>query len=192
MNKVQIVFNSHVDKVSILDILTTSGSYEIEVVNNYNNEATNNFILDLDDLDSTGLNAMYNVLDNASFLIESAALIWKVERDGLDFDLTNSFIRDVTSTTGSLTAIPDNTQLKARFEIPGFETSNYREIDLWYNEDFNPTDLVLLREIGIELTGNGGAFTIANDTDCKVNFSKPSGVTDVYVIDDPNSATIIT
>lgn len=192
MNNVQIIFNSHVDKVSISDVLTAIGSYEIDVVNNYNNDALNVFVLDLDDLDTTGLNAMYNVLDNASFLIENAALIWKVVRDGLDFDLTNSFIRDVASTTGSLTAIPDNTQLKARFEIPGFQSTNYREIDLWYNEDFNPTDLVLLREIGIVLTGNGGFFTIANDTDCKVSFSKPSGVTDVYIIDDPNSENIIT
>jgi hypothetical protein len=53
---------------------------------------------------------------------------------------------------------------------------------VFFNDDFNPSDLTALAEIGISLTGNGAGFTVANDIDCRVSFRKPGAVPDVYII----------
>lgn len=191
MSKIQIIFNGHEDRVSITDILTALSSYEVEVLNKYADTGVETYTLDLDDLGGTELEAFLNVVDNTNWLIEEAALIWKVERSGKTFNLNNSFIRDAISTDGTLTKIPDGTPLKGRFEIPGFVENTVVDIDLWIAEDFNPTDLAALAVIGITITGDGGYFTIANDTACRVSFSVPSGATDLYIIDDVSAAITI-
>lgn len=191
MIKIQIILNGHEDRVSITDILTAVSSYEVEVVNKYADTGIEIYTLDLDDLGSTELEAFLNVVDNTNWLFEEDAYIWKVERSGKTFNLNNSFIRDTVATDGTLTKIPDGTALKTRFEIPGFEVNSFRDIDLWIAKDFNPTDLDLLAEIGITITGDGGYFTITNDTACRVSFSIPSGTTDLYIIDDVNAAITI-
>jgi len=183
-NKIQIVLNGHVDRADIIAALTADSSYPVDVVNNYQFGSSAVYVLDLNDLDATNQEAFYKTLDNANHLIEADALIWKIERSGKVFNLNNSFVRDAVSTAGTLTKIPDGTPLKARFEIPGFETNTVVEIDLWIAEDFNPTDLTALASIGITIDGDGGYFEIDNATECKVSFSVPSGATDVYIIDD--------
>jgi hypothetical protein len=190
-NRIQIVLNGHVDRADIIAALSADSSYIVDVVDNYVNPETV-YPLDIFDLDATNKEAFYKTLDNANHLIEADALIWKIVRDGKIFSLNSSFVRDAVSTDGTLTKIPDGTPLKARFEIPGFVTNTIVEIDLWIAEAFNPTDLTALEAIGIEITGDGGYFTIDNATDCKVSFSVPSGATDLNIIDDPESATIIT
>jgi hypothetical protein len=190
-NRIQIVLNGHVDRADIIAALSADSSYIVDVVDNYVNPETV-LSLDIFDLDATNKEAFYKTLDNANHLIEADALIWKIVRDGKIFSLNSSFVRDAVSTDGTLTKIPDGTPLKARFEIPGFVTNTVVEIDLWIAEAFNPTDLTALDVIGVSITGDGGYFTIDNTTDCKVSFSVPSGATDLYIIDDPESATIIT
>jgi hypothetical protein len=190
-NRIQIVLNGHVDRADIIAALSADSSYIVDVVDNYVNPETV-LSLDIFDLDATNKEAFYKTLDNANHLIEADGFIWKIVRDGKTFSLNSSFVRDAVSTDGTLTKIPDGTPLKARFEIPGFVTNTIVEIDLWIAEAFNPTDLTALEAIGIEITGDGGYFTIDNATDCKVSFSVPSGATDLYIIDDPESATIIT
>jgi len=188
--KIQIVLNGHLDRAEIVAALAADSTYIIDVVDNYVNPET---VLSLDvfDLDATNKEAFYKTLDNATHLVEAAALIWKIQRTGKVFDLNDSFVRDAVSTDGTLTKIPDGTPLKACFEIPGFAVNTIHEFVFWIAEDFNPIDLTALDAMGITVTGDGGYFEIANLTECKVSFSVPSGVTDVYIIDDPNSATAI-
>lgn len=181
MSDIQIILNTHVDRQKIIDALTTDSSYVVEVVDNYLTNST--LVLDLNDLDATNKEAFYKTLDNATNLIEADALIWKIIVTAKEFDLSGSYVRDAVSTDGTLTLLTLGTPLKVKFEIPGFETVNYREIDLWYDDDFNPTDLTALAEIGISLFGNGGKFTVTNAVDCKVSFKKPDLATEVYVID---------
>lgn len=191
MSKIQIVFNGHLDRAEIIAALAADSSFPVEIINKYQLGADDVFTLELNDLDSTNKEGFYKTMDNANYLIEADALIWKIKRTGKVFNLNTSFVRDAISTDGTLTKIPDGTQLKARFEIPGFDVNEYREIDLWIGEDFNPTDLGLLAEIGITIDGDGGYFEIDNATACRVSFSVPSGATDVYIIDDVDSNVTI-
>jgi len=191
MSNIKIILNGHVDRPDIIAALAADSSYEVEVVDNYVSPETS-YVLDIFDLDATNKEAFYKTLDNANHLIEEDGLIWKIQRSGKTFDLNDSFVRDAVSTDGTLTKIPDGTPLKARFEIPGFVTNTVVEIDLWIAEDFNPTDLTALEAIGVEITGDGGYFEITNTVDCKVSFSKPTAATELYIINDPDSSTIIT
>jgi len=191
MSNIKIILNGHVDRPDIIAALVASSSYEVEVVDNYVSPETS-YVLDVFDLDATNKEAFYKTLDNANHLIEEDGLIWKIQRSGKTFDLNDSFVRDAVSTDGTLTKIPDGTPLKARFEIPGFVTNTVVEIDLWIATDFNPTDLTALEAIGVEITGDGGYFEITNTVDCKVSFSKPTAATELYIINDPDSSTIIT
>jgi hypothetical protein len=189
-NKIQIVLNGQVNRADIIAALTDDSSYEVDVLDNYVAPGTS-YVLDINDLDSDNKEAFYKTLDNANHLFEADALIWKVKRDGKAFNLNSSYVRDAVSTAGTLTKIPDGTPLKARFEVPGFESSTVVEIDLWIAEAFNPTDLTALEAIGIEVTGDGGYFEITNTIECKVSFSKPSAATELYIIDDVESNTVI-
>lgn len=190
-SRIQIVLNGQVNRADIIAALTADSSYEVEVLNNYVANDTDVYILDLNDLDSDNKEAFYKTLDNANHLIEADALIWKIKRVGKAFNLNSSYVRDAVSTAGTLTKIPDGTPLKARFEVPGFESNTVVEIDLWIAEDFNPTDLTALEAIGIEITGDGGYFEITNTTECKVSFAKPTTATEVYIIDDASANQVI-
>lgn len=190
-SRIQIVLNGQVNRADIIAALTADSSYEVEILNNYVANDTDVYILDLNDLDSDNKEAFYKTLDNANHLIEADALIWKIKRVGKAFNLNSSYVRDALSTAGTLTKIPDGTPLKARFEVPGFESNTVVEIDLWIAEDFNPTDLTALEAIGIEITGDGGYFEITNTTECKVSFAKPTAATEVYIIDDASANQVI-
>lgn len=190
-NRIQIVLNGHVDRAEIIAALSADSSYPVDVIDNYVDIGSST-VLDLNDLDSDNKEAFCKALDNSNYLIEENALVWKIKRNGKIFNLNNSFVRDTVSTSGTLTKIPDGTPLKARFEIPGFITNTVVEIDLWIGESFNPTDLVALSDIGISIDGDGGYFEITNAIDCKVSFGVPSGVTDLYIVDDAAASNIIT
>jgi hypothetical protein len=142
-------------------------------------------------LSAARLEAFCKVIDNSTYAIELGALIWKIKLASKTFNLESSYVRDRLATDGTLTAMPDGTPIKVRFEIPGFSTTTTREIDLWYNTAFNPTDVADLLDLGITLTGDGSEFTIANTIECKVTFRKPTGATDAYVIDYANGSTTI-
>jgi hypothetical protein len=192
MSNIQILLNGHVDREKILtELASDDAAYVIEVVANYAG-ISETFILDLQDLDATNQEAFYKTLDNATALIEADALVWKIEKSGKTFNTEASYIRDSVSTETPLTVLEDGTPLKLVFEIPGFLENTVVEIDLWYNDDFNPTDITALAAIGIDLTGNGSEFTIDNAGDCKLSFRKPTSVTEVYVIDYDFSNEIIT
>jgi hypothetical protein len=189
-NKIQIVLNGQVNRADIIAALTADSSYEVDVLDNYVTPGTN-YVLDINNLDSGNKEAFYKTLDNANYLFEADALIWKIKRNAKVFNLNTSYLRDAVSTAGTLTKIPDGTPLKARFEVPGFETNTVVEIDLWIAEAFNPADLTALEAIGIEITGDGGYFELTNTIECKVSFSKPTTATEVYIIDDVESNNVI-
>jgi hypothetical protein len=191
MSDFQIVLNGHVDRQTIIDALAASSSYIIDVKNYFSNDAAEDFTIDIADLSSLQKEAFYKAIDIAYFEIEENAFVWKIVKTPKTFNLENSFIRDRLSTETGVTPIADGTPLKVRFETAGFLTNPYVEIDLWYNDDFDPLDVTALADIGINITGNGAEFTIDNAAECKVSFSKPSGVTDVYVIDYKQSDEII-
>lgn len=187
----KVIFDKYVDRDNVAAAIAL-GSFEVAVVNAFTDEVGENFTVDVADFDSTNKEAFYKTIDQMTFPIAENAVIWKIEKTSKTFNLENSYVRsELTSGKGS-SDIDDGVPLKVRFDIPGFVTSNFREIDLWYNTDFNPTDIDLLAEIGIDLTGNGSEFTIDNAVECKVSFSKPtSGVSEVYIIDYPNNNEII-
>jgi len=190
MSKIQIILNGHVDRETIAAALIDDSSYVVEVVDNYSDTPTT-YNLDIYDLDSTNKEAFYKTLDNASNLIEDTGFVWKVVRTGKSFKTEDSFVRDAVSTELPLTELDDGTPLKLIFETPGFLVNTATEIDLWYNQDFNPTDLAALADVGIVLSGDGKAFSFTNTTDCKVYFRKPSGATEIYIIDYDGSNDII-
>lgn len=191
MSKIKIILQGTVTRGEIDAILAAIHTYPIAVVNNYKADKSEVYTLELNDLYPTSIDSFYTVLDSASFLLEENASIWKFVQTGKTFNLENSFVRDILSTALPLKGLTAGTALKMRVEIPSFTENGFREIDLWYNQDFNPADVALLAEIGVVLTGNGAEFTIANDTECKVSFSKPTGVTDVYIIDFDKTNEII-
>jgi len=178
-----IVFLRNTDRKLIEDAITDT-SFPIVVENKFYSDGPASYTVEAADFDATYQEALKKVVDKVLFPLQSAALVWKMVKSSRTYNLENSYVRDAVSTETPLTALTDETQLKVRFEIPGFSSSNYREIDLWYNDDFNPTDLDLLAEIGISLSGNGAEFTIHNDIECKVSFSKPTASTEIYIIDD--------
>lgn len=191
MNKVQITINSQVDRAVIAADIA-AGSFNIDVINNFNPGEIEATVIDVASFDTTTAEAFKKVLDALVFPIEENGFIFRINKVTKTFSLYESYFRDVTSTVKPVTPIDDGTPLNVRFEIPGFSSNNFRNITLFYNQAFNPADVALLLEIGIVLTGDGLAFTIANDVECKVSFSKPVGSTELYIIDNPFLAQIIT
>ncbi len=190
MSKLQITLNNQVDR-AVIDADIALDGFAIAVINSFYPEGLATVTIDAADFDGTLLEALKKVVDKAVFSLEENAYVWKIERVSKTFNLNDSFIRDVLSTEPILTKIPDGEPIKARFEIPGFASDNFREIDVWIAEDFAPGDLALLAEIGITITGDGGYFTITNSVECKVSFYKPVSAIVGYVIVDPNAQTVI-
>lgn len=188
MSKVKIVFEGHVDRDAIITALTIDSSYLIDVVAPDGSVSS----IELNDLDSTNKEAFYKTLDNATYLFEADAFVWKIKTVDKTFNLDNSFVRDAVSTGPTLTSLTDGTPLKVTFETPGFLTNTAVEIDLWYNQDFNPTDIAALAAIGIDLSGNGLEFSIDNTIECKISFRKPVSASEIYVIDYDFEGQIIT
>lgn len=182
-SSIKITFSENIDRDKI-DAYFTEGYFPVTVETPFYADGSPSYMVDVATFDTTYLEAFKKTVDKMLYGLEENALIWRIVKSTKTYILINSYVRDNVSTARPLTAIPDGTPLRVRFEIPGFSSSNYREIDLWYNEDFNPTDLTLLAEIGITLTGNGQEFTIANDVECKVSFSKPTSATEIYIIED--------
>lgn len=190
MSNIQIVVNGHVDQQSIQDALVT-GAYVVDVVNNFRADKEPLYSIDLNDLSSDQQQGILKTIDIATNAIEAGALIWKISKTGKNFNLEDSFIRDSVS-TATRTLLIDGTPLKMRVEISAFVINVFREIDLWYNQNFNPADLDLLSEIGIGIVGIGSKFRITNGSPCKVSFSKPGAAADMYVIDYGANDEIIT
>ena len=183
MSKIQIILNGHVDRDAITSALIADSSYIVEVVNNYSADGSENYNLDLNDLNSVNKEAFLKTLDNATYLIEQDAFVWVIAKSDKTFNVEASYVRNAVSTSRVLTALSDGTPLKLVFETPGFETNTLIEIDLWYNDDFNPVDVESLASVGIVLTGNGAEFSFTNTVPCKLYFKKPVAATEVYIID---------
>jgi hypothetical protein len=162
-----------------IDRRNVANDTQIELENVYLNEPA--FPVVFEDLSSNEQEGLLRVLDFQTFAAEENAIIWEIEQVGKVFDLTSSFVRD-NKDTDTRTAITTGQSLIATFEIPGFDVNPSREVVLFYNDDFNPSDLDDLAELGITLTGNGSGFTVSNTTDCRVTFRKPGAVSEVYII----------
>lgn len=188
-NPIQIIINQHVDRYAVQSTIDASEPYLVDIINNCQ-EGESVSVLDIASLDATNLEAFYKLMDQASYLYEAAAYVFRIEKIDHAFELTNSYIRDVLNTNATSGMI-NGQPLKMRVEIPGFAGTNSREIDLWYNENFNPADLDLLAEIGVELVGDGSNFVLNNSIECMVTFSRPSSITDLYAIDFPLKDEVI-
>lgn len=185
MSDIVITLNKKIDQSTVTDETT------IRLVNNYAPEADAVLDTTYGDLPSGEQDELLSVLDYLTYEIEPDAKVWNIVRTGKEFDLSTSYIRDRESTTPPGEVIPDGDSLLIRFEVPGFETGSVREVNLFYEEDFNPAELTALEEIGIEITGNGTTFEITNVIECRVSFSKPELISDFYIINDPGINNII-
>lgn len=185
MSDIVITLNKKIDRTTVVNETT------IRLVNNYAPEADAVLDTTYGDLPSGEQEELKSVLDYLTYEIEPDAKVWNIVRTGKEFDLSTSYIRDREGTLPGGTPIPDGDSLLIRFEVPGFETGSFREVNLFYNDDFNPAELTALEEIGIEITGNGTTFEITNVIQCKVSFTKPELVTDFYIINDPGINNVI-
>lgn len=189
-NAIEIVFNSHFDRNSIQDIIDSTSHFYVGVTNNCQEGESIN-VLDIAGLDATNLEAFYKLMDQASYLYEQFAYVFRIDKTDHVFDLSNSYMRSDEISTASPSGMINGQPLKMRVEIPGFAGTNSREIDLWYNENFNPADLDLLAEIGVDLVGDGSNFVLNNSIECMVTFSRPTAITDLYAIDFPLKDEVI-
>lgn len=188
----QIILDKNIDR-DVIAAAVSLGSFLVQVKNEYVTGASEEFDVDIADFDATFLEAFKKTVDKMTFPVAEDAIVWKIEKTAKTFNLENSYVRDALASGKGASALDDGMPIKVRFEIPGFSVNNFRVIDLWYNTDFNPTDIDLLDEIGITLSGNGSEFSIVNVIDCKISFSRPtSGVSEVYIIDNPYTNEIIT
>ncbi|WP_157486200.1 hypothetical protein [Flavobacterium sp. Leaf359] len=185
----KITFLERNDADDIAKKISDSVPMEIEIENSYAELKESS--ISVNDMDTATLAALYKLSDACTYTFEDGAYVFVVRLSGKDFDLTDSYIRDAADIVKPMPAIPDGTVLMARFEIPGFGTNSFREIPVWYNTAFDPADLVSLSEIGISLTGDGGAFTITNNTDCRVGFFKPETAPERYIIDYDGEGQVI-
>lgn len=183
-----IVYNQRIDRENIADATVM----EVAVAYNYSTAIVANETVDLKTLGSTDLEKFCKVIDYATFLVEENAFIWKIKRSAKVFDLTDSYVRDAESTATPLTAIPNAKPLKVLFEIAGFASNRTLEMSLWKGNSFLTGELNDLRDAGIIVTGNGNSFEVENTIETRISFVKPSGVTDVYVIDKRYDNDIIT
>lgn len=180
-----IIFDKYEDRDSILAAIAL-GSYKVKMQNAFITGAPEDIIVDVVDFDSTYREAFLKTVDQLLFTTCENATVWKVARDAKTFNLENSYVRSALVSGVATGVLTTGVPLRVKFEVPGFLTSLQREIDLWYNDDFNPVDVAALDEIGVTLTGNGSEFTIANLVETKVSFSKPVGVSGLYVINYDN------
>lgn len=184
-NTVQISFLNVVDRVAI----EAETIYNIDVVENYVNNTTT--VVDINAFDSTTKEAFKKVFDELTFAFNQDAYIFNIDLSVKTFDLSTSYKRTVKNTTGPLTAFTAGLPYELNFETPGFGTFYTKTISAWYDQNFLVDDLADLRDMGIVLTGNGKAFTISNTVQCRVSITKPSVVTDLYIINNVFSNTII-
>lgn len=182
-NKIKIVISGHADGNLIDAAVIDPGYFLIEVENKFLDNSQGKSDINLATVNKRYSDAFKDVIDFAAYIFEENAFVWKISLSNNILKLENSFIRDKMDTNGILTNMPDGKPLKMKFEVPGFSSSNYREIDLWYNQDFSPADLSILEEIGITLTGNGREIHIVNAIECKISFSKPPAIAGSYIID---------
>lgn len=185
MSDVVITMNKKIDRSTVNNDTT------IQLVNNYSAEAEVLTDLKYSDLDAGEKEDFDSLLDRLTWEIEVNAIVWNIVRTGKEFDLTTSYVRDEESSMPPATALTTGQALVVRFEIPGFETGTVRELNLFYNDDFNPAELTDLLDIGITVTGDGSVFTITNTIECKVSFYKPELVVDFYIINDVGQNDII-
>lgn len=171
-----------VDRQLIEQSITLDSFFNLGVINGYFPDGDPVQVINIADWDSDYIEAFKKVIDAVTFAVHENALVWKITETSKTFNLENSYVRDGLSTAGTLTALDDNTQIKARFEVPGFLGPTLVEIDVWYNAPFNPADIASLAAVGIAITGDGKAFTVANKTEFKLSFFKPTGAASNYVI----------
>jgi len=148
-------------------------------------------VVDVSSLGTTLVDAWKKIIDHLSFQYEEDALIWKIAKVSKTFSLAKSYVRDTETTDGSLTALTTGTPLLMTIEVPTFSGVDSVDVALWYGTAFNPTDLSNAAAIGVTITGDGTTFTIDNDRECKIYFSKPTSATLSYVIDYPTYNEVI-
>jgi len=185
-SKMKIQLYQPINQDLIDAFLTSTEPFEIDV--DYMGETST---IDLNDYSTGVKNAIKTVVDAVTFGFEAGAFVFHIIKDGPDFDLSESYLRNRQDTSGTLTDLDDATPLMMRVEIPGFSQNQFRDVIVYYNQAFNPADVDLLEEIGVTLTGDGLNFSIAALTQCKVSFYKPDLATQQYVINYDKSNEII-
>lgn len=183
MSKVRIIVDANVDQLSIDNDLATDGLFPVSIENRYAIDLDTQVVLDVLPTDLALIEALKIVMDAATFKFMASSIFYIIIQNGLSFDLSQSYVRDTIATDLPKDALVNGQEIIARFEIPSFSGTQYREIVLYYNSVLNPVELAALEQIGILLTGNGSAFSIAISFETKISFTKPSYVLDNYAID---------
>ena len=179
MNNI-ITLNQRIDKPTIDAAVVNSESLVIEYTNPYLNGSM--VEVDIAALTSTQRTKISDAIDVLTFPAEEDAFVFKIAKDGGDFDLAGCYVRDAESTSGTLTDLPNATPLIMKVEVAGFTSNPYREVVVYYDAEFNPDDVELLKEIDVDLTGDGLNFTLVPTNECRVSFRKPDAATETYVI----------
>lgn len=135
------------------------------------------------------IEALKQVIDISSYVVEKNALVYKVKYDSdlKEFNLEDSFIRSNKDTSAVNDPISDGQVINAVFATPGISGLVYTTIELPYNEAISAPDKAALLAVGIELdfSVTGSLFSIKTQSvPYKVSFMKPDSVTGVdYIID---------
>lgn len=170
----------------------TGAGLVLAVANAYNGDLSAEAEIDVSAMDADTLEAFKKVVDHITYAFEATYPVVKVAYDDVakEFDLTASYLRSAVS-TASPAALADGTPILMRVEFPGFEANTFVEAELPYNEAITLATDDALKAAGITFTGTGALFTIENERECKIYFSKPAAVSGKYVIDYPAQETII-
>lgn len=189
----KIVLYEPMDNQKITELLAGSDTIIFEIERSYDLQDVPPIIsailpAQFYDVSIDYVESLSEIIDVTSWQHLENALIYKVNYDPgtKEFDLSNSYVRDVIGTSGTLTAINTSQVLKARFTTPGLDAPVYTEIDLPYGDPISSMDKSNLTAVGIELdlTVTGDLFSIKTQSvPFKVDFFKPSGEILNYVID---------
>lgn len=188
-----ILYNS-ITQAEIDALLAGSDTIVFEIEKNYTVGNMPNQFGAVVNVDFAGtaadyIEALKQIFDISSFMIEENALVYKVKYDAVlkEFDLEDSFIRTDKDTTAAQDSISDGQLINAVFATPGIEGLVYTTIELPYNEAISAPDHAALLAVGIELNFSvtGSLFSVKTQSvPYKVSFVKPESVTDVdYIID---------
>lgn len=190
----KIVLYESLNQNKIDALLASDDTIILEIERRYaltNSPGTLSAVLptQFDDVTINYIDAFKKVIDASTWVHEENVLIFKIayDADDKEFDLTNSYVRDVRDTTSALGAIPTGQLLNATFITPGLDAPIYTTIELPFGEDILTEDRDLMLGIGLELNlgSTGNLFSIKTQkVPYKVFFSQPSSVTvDKYSIE---------
>jgi hypothetical protein len=191
MNRLSIELKEPIDQ-EIIDAGISSGHFYVDVMNRYSAQLAPEYVVDLaEDFSVDELNAFKKVIDRITYYQQEDAVVWVLKRDAKVFSLSSSYVRSGVNTK-DLNELNDGVALILNIETDGFLSTHSKQLSLWYNQAFNSVELEELKMIGIDITGNGRSFTIANTQELRITLMRPNGVSLVYLFNaDENDLIVV-